>query len=143
MQVEAERKKRAAILESEGQRDAAINVAEGEKKARILASEALHQEQINQAQGKARAIELEAEARKKGLALVADSLSKDAGKNAAALAVAEQYVKAFSGLAKSTNTLIVPANAADANSMIAQAMTVYKQVTSGTGQKQTNGDSQS
>lgn len=29
MQVEAERKKRAAILESEGARDAAINVAEG------------------------------------------------------------------------------------------------------------------
>lgn len=38
MQVEAERKKRAAILESEGQREAEINVAEGHKKARILAS---------------------------------------------------------------------------------------------------------
>lgn len=38
MQVEAERKKRAAILESEGQREAEINVAEGRKRARILAS---------------------------------------------------------------------------------------------------------
>jgi regulator of protease activity HflC (stomatin/prohibitin superfamily) len=36
MQVGAERKKRAAILESEGQRDSAINVAEGNKQARIL-----------------------------------------------------------------------------------------------------------
>lgn len=51
MQVEAERKKRAAILESEGRRDAAINVAEGEKKARILASEAAMQKQINEARG--------------------------------------------------------------------------------------------
>jgi len=36
MQVEAERKKRAAILESEGHRDAAINIAEGEKQTCIL-----------------------------------------------------------------------------------------------------------
>ncbi len=38
MQVEAERKKRALILDSEGARDADINVAEGKKQARILAS---------------------------------------------------------------------------------------------------------
>lgn len=38
MQVEAERKKRAQILESEGIREAGINVAEGNKRARILAS---------------------------------------------------------------------------------------------------------
>ena len=38
MQVEAERKKRAAILESEGIKAADINVAEGKKTARILQS---------------------------------------------------------------------------------------------------------
>lgn len=38
MQVEAERKKRAAILESEGIREAEINVAEGKRQARILGS---------------------------------------------------------------------------------------------------------
>lgn len=38
MQVEAERKKRAAILESEGIKAAEINVAEGKKQSRILAS---------------------------------------------------------------------------------------------------------
>jgi len=41
MQVEAERKKRAAILESEGVREAEINVAEGKRLARILASGAV------------------------------------------------------------------------------------------------------
>lgn len=38
MQVEAERRKRATILESEGVREADINVAEGKRQARILAS---------------------------------------------------------------------------------------------------------
>ena len=38
MQVEAERKKRAAILESEGIKTAEINVAEGKKQAQILQS---------------------------------------------------------------------------------------------------------
>ena len=38
MQVEAERRKRAAILESEGIKTAEINVAEGKKQSRILAS---------------------------------------------------------------------------------------------------------
>ena len=38
MQVEAERKKRAAILESEGIKAAEINIAEGKKQSRILAS---------------------------------------------------------------------------------------------------------
>lgn len=38
MQVEAERKKRAAILESEGKREAEINIAEGRRQATILSS---------------------------------------------------------------------------------------------------------
>lgn len=42
MQVEAERKKRAAILESEGVREAEINVAEGKKRSQVLASGKLH-----------------------------------------------------------------------------------------------------
>ncbi|KAH7728341.1 CRE-STL-1 protein [Aphelenchoides avenae] len=114
MQVEAERKKRAAILESEGQKEAAINRAEGEKRSRILASEAMMQEKINEAEGFARAIELQAAARQKGLDMVAKSLVKDGGVNAASLAVAEQYVTAFGHLAKETNTLVLPASAGDA-----------------------------
>lgn len=51
MQVEAERKKRARVLESEGIRESEINVAEGKKKAQILASEAERMERINKAQG--------------------------------------------------------------------------------------------
>ena len=50
--MEAERKKRAVVLESEGVRESAINKAEGYKQSKILASEAMKIEQINMAKGK-------------------------------------------------------------------------------------------
>lgn len=74
LQVEAERKKRASILESEGTREADINIAEGQRRARILASEADKQEQINRADGEALALLAVAQARAKGLDLIAKSL---------------------------------------------------------------------
>ena len=55
-QMRAEREKRAVVLQSEGQRDAAINTAEGEKQQVIKASEAKRQQQINEAEGEAAAI---------------------------------------------------------------------------------------
>ncbi|CAG9862298.1 unnamed protein product [Phyllotreta striolata] len=125
MQVEAERKKRAAILESEGVREADINVAEGKRKARILASEAERQEQINKAAGEAAAILAVAEARSGGLKLVAEALKKDLGPNAASLSIAEQYVNAFNKLARTNNTLILPANTGDVSGLVAQAMSIY------------------
>ena len=50
-QAEAERRKRAAILESEGSRQSEINKAEGAKAGIILASEAARQDSINRAVG--------------------------------------------------------------------------------------------
>ena len=61
-QVSAERKKRAEILESEGSRQASINVAEGSKQAQILESEATKARQINIAMGEAEAILMRANA---------------------------------------------------------------------------------
>src|SRR5574339_616604 len=55
-QMRAEREKRAVILTSEGERDAAINVAEGHKQQTIKNSEANRQQSINVAQGQAEAI---------------------------------------------------------------------------------------
>ena len=62
-QLSAERRKRAEILESEGHRQAAINVAEGERQAKILQSEAGKMEEINRACGEAEAILLRAKVR--------------------------------------------------------------------------------
>lgn len=112
MQVEAERRKRAVVLESEGIREADINVAEGKRQARILASEAEKQEEINKAHGKAQALVAMSEARATGLKVVAQQLSQNPGANpAASLLIAENYIKAFGNLAKTGNTLILPANA--------------------------------
>ncbi|KAL4715046.1 hypothetical protein ACJJTC_003197 [Scirpophaga incertulas] len=129
MQVEAERRKRAAILESEGVRAADINVAEGKRQARILASEAEKQEQINKASGEAQAMLAVAEARARGLKLVASALAQRDSKHAASLTLAEQYVAAFNKLARTNNTLILPANAGDVSNLVAQAMSIYSTVT--------------
>ncbi|XP_071487827.1 stomatin-like protein 2, mitochondrial [Diadema antillarum] len=125
MQVEAERRKRAVVLESEGIREYEINVAEGKKSATILASEAIKREQINRAEGEATAIIAKANARAKALSTIAESMGAQDGKNAANLVVAEQYVAAFSNLAKTTNTILLPSNAGDISSMVGQAMAIY------------------
>jgi len=130
MQVEAERKKRAAILESEGIRESEINVAQGKKEAAILASEGLMAEKINIAKGHAEAIERTAQARAVGLHRVADALQAQNGNHAASFAVAEQYVAAFSNLAKTGNTILLPSNTGDVASMVTQAMKVYKTLAS-------------
>ncbi|XP_028031619.1 stomatin-like protein 2, mitochondrial [Bombyx mandarina] len=129
MQVEAERRKRAAILESEGVRAADINVAEGKRQSRILASEAEKQEQINKAAGEAQAMLAVAEARSRGLKLIAHALADRDSRHAASLTLAEQYVSAFNKLARTNNTLILPANAGDVSNLVAQAMSIYSTVT--------------
>ncbi|XP_033337742.2 stomatin like 2 [Megalopta genalis] len=131
MQVEAERKKRAAVLNSEAQRESEINIAEGKRSAQILASEAAKQEEINKADGAAKALIMISEARAKSLKIVAEALNLTSAKDAAALSVAEQYIKAFKKIAKQNNTLIIPSNVGDTSSMVAQALTIYKQVMSG------------
>lgn len=129
MQVEAERRKRAVVLESEGTREADINVAEGKRQARILASEAEMQESINLAAGKAKALLTIAQARAEGLKFVATQLKNQEGNKAASLLVAEDYIKAFGNLAKTNNTLILPSNAGDVSSLVTQAMATYKTIT--------------
>jgi regulator of protease activity HflC (stomatin/prohibitin superfamily) len=129
MQVEAERKKRATVLESEGVREAEINVAEGNKRSRILASEAQKAEYINRAIGEAEALLSVANAKAVALQKVGDVL-RSSGADAASLSVAEQYVRAFEQLAKKNNTLILGADATNISTTVAQAMQVYKSMSS-------------
>ena len=123
-QMRAEREKRAVILTSEGSRDAVINSAEGAKQETIKASEARRQQQINEAEGQAAAILAVATATAEGLRRVADAMRTEGGLEAVQLRVAEQYIAQFGQLARTNNTLILPANAADVGSMIALAMKV-------------------
>ncbi|KEF57175.1 cell division cycle 20-like protein 1, cofactor-APC complex [Exophiala aquamarina CBS 119918] len=132
-QVTAERSKRAEILESEGQRQSAINIAEGRKQSVILASEALKAEQINTASGEAEAIMLKADATARGIDAVAASIQKGStdAQSAISLSVAEKYVEAFGRLAKEGTAVVVPGNVGDMGGMIASAMAVYGKVSEG------------
>jgi regulator of protease activity HflC (stomatin/prohibitin superfamily) len=130
MQVEAERRKRATILESEGIRESQINKAEGTKQAAILASEGFKLEQINNANGEAEAIRAKATARAQALQLVSDRLQSEEGRNAASLEIAEQYVHAFGNLARTNNTILLPTNTGDMSSMIASALAIYSNLQS-------------
>eukprot|EP00127_Corallochytrium_limacisporum_P004778 Clim_evm4s175 gene=Clim_evmTU4s175 len=127
MQVSAERKKRAKVLESEGQRESEINIAEGKKRAAILASEATMMEEINRAEGQAKAILARAAATSRSLDQIGAAMQRDGGAEAAQLNIATHYVDAFGKLAKETNTILLPSNAGDPASMVAQAMAIYKQ----------------
>ncbi|HXH83774.1 MAG TPA: stomatin-like protein [Candidatus Tectomicrobia bacterium] len=124
-QMRAEREKRALILTSEGERDAAINRAEGQKQEVIKASEAKKQQQINEAEGAAAAILAIATATADGIRRVAEATQVPGGYEAVQLRVAEQYLQKFGELANATDTtMIVPASLADASGMIATAMNV-------------------
>lgn len=124
-QMKAEREKRAKILESEGDRDSKINRAEGDKQEVIKNSEATRQQQINEAEGEASAILAVAKATAEGLRMIAAILNGPGGPDAARLRVAEEYVRQFGELAKTSNTLIVPANASELSSMLATAFSVF------------------
>jgi regulator of protease activity HflC (stomatin/prohibitin superfamily) len=126
-QMQAEREKRARILTSEGEKQSAINVAEGQKQKVVLESEALQLRQINEASGQAEAIRVVAEATADGLRMVAEAINTKGGSEAVQLRVAEQYVEKFGELAKTTNTMILPANFADMAGLITGAMSVISQ----------------
>jgi regulator of protease activity HflC (stomatin/prohibitin superfamily) len=129
-QVSADRQKRALILESEGERQSAINRAEGHKQATILASEADKLEKINIADGEASAILRKAEATALSIEAVAQKLSllEASGQGAVNLMVAERYMDAFGKIAKEGNTLLLPANVGDPAGVITQAMSIFQTI---------------
>jgi regulator of protease activity HflC (stomatin/prohibitin superfamily) len=125
-QMRAEREKRAVILQSEGERDAAINTAEGKKQQVIKESEGSRQQQMNEAEGQAAAILAVASATAEGVRKVAEAIAAPGGVEAVQLRVAEQYVEQFGKLAKTTNTVVLPATLSDVGSMVALATNVLR-----------------
>ena len=123
-QMRAEREKRAAIAESEGERQAKINVADGEKQEAIKKSEGEKQRRINEAEGRAKEILLVTQATAKGIQLIASTINQPGGHEAVNLRVAEQYIKEFGNLAKTTNTMIIPQTVSDLAGVIATATNV-------------------
>jgi regulator of protease activity HflC (stomatin/prohibitin superfamily) len=126
-QITAEREKRAVIATSEGNRQQAINLAIGAREAAIAKSEGEKQSEINVAQGEAQATLVNAEANAKAIRMIADAIEAPGGLSAVNLRVAEHYINAFAHLARTNNTLIMPANVADMAGLIAVAMKIVQQ----------------
>jgi regulator of protease activity HflC (stomatin/prohibitin superfamily) len=125
-QITAEREKRALIAASEGRKQEQINIASGEREAAIAKSEGEKQAAINRAQGQAAAIVAIAQATADALRQTAAAIREPGGADAVNLKVAEQYVNAFANLAKTSNSLVVPADVSNLSGMIATALQVVK-----------------
>jgi regulator of protease activity HflC (stomatin/prohibitin superfamily) len=125
-QITAEREKRALIAASEGRQQEQINIANGERQAQIARSEGDKLAAINRAQGQAAAIVALAEANASALRQVGAAIREPGGEDAVNLKVAEQYVGAFGQLAKTNNSIIIPANLGEMSGLIATAMQVVK-----------------
>jgi regulator of protease activity HflC (stomatin/prohibitin superfamily) len=125
-QITAEREKRALIAASEGRQQEQINIANGERQAQIARSEGDKLASINRAQGQAAAIVALAEANASALRQVGAAIREPGGEDAVNLKVAEQYVGAFGQLAKTNNSIIIPANLGEMSGLIATAMQVVK-----------------
>ena len=125
-QITAEREKRALIAASEGRRQEQINIATGEREAFIARSEGEKQAEINKAQGEAAAITAVAEATAEAIRKIAAAIEQPGGEQAVQLKVAERAVEAYSQLARTNNTMIVPGNMTEVSALIGSAMTLMK-----------------
>ena len=75
-QMNAERSKRALILEAEAQKQSAITIAEGKKQAAILEAEADSEAKVRRAAGDAEAIKKVADAKAQEIAMVYNAIKK-------------------------------------------------------------------
>ena len=125
-QITAEREKRALIAASEGRRQEQINIATGEREAFIARSEGEKQAEINKAQGDAAAITAVADATADAIRKIAAAIQQPGGEQAVQLKVAEKAVEAYSQLAKTNNTMIVPGHMGEVAGLIGTAMTLFK-----------------
>ncbi len=109
-QMMAEREKRAVILEAEGKRQSAILEAEGRKQAQVLEAEGRREAAFRDAEARERAAEAEAKATQMVSVAIAEG-----DVQAINYFVANNYIKALEGLAKSPNqkVLMLPVEAAN------------------------------
>lgn len=113
LQITAERQKRALIAKSEGERQQAINVAEGEKRSRVLGAE-----------GEAEAITTVVRAQADAIRTIAEALGADGGDMAMRMRLASDLIAQYGNLAKSSTTMIVPAEMGDLSRFLGTALAI-------------------
>lgn len=112
-QMRAERVKREQIALSEGDKQAKINRAEGDKQEAIKKSEGERIRMENEALGRAAAIFEVAKATAQGLGEIAKAINQPNGRDAVSLRIATDWIQSFANLAKTNNSMIIPADVTD------------------------------
>ncbi|WP_013325111.1 SPFH domain-containing protein [Gloeothece verrucosa] len=108
LQMAAERKKRAAILTSEGERDSAINSAQGQAQSKILEAEALKTAAILKAEAEREQQILRAEATAKAIVIVSEKLgSTPNAREALQFLLAQNYLDMGKSIGSSGSSKIM------------------------------------
>ena len=123
-QMNAERNKRALILEAEGKRQSAITLAEGRKQAAILDAEADKESKIRRAAGEAEAIKQVADAKAKEIHMVYEAI-KNANPDEKLVQI--KSLEALQEVAKGeANKIFIPFEATSALSSLGALTDVIK-----------------
>ena len=124
-QMNAERNKRAAILQAEGERQSAITIAEGQKEAAILAAEADKEAKIRRATGEAEAIKKVAEAKAEEIEKVYNAIKNaDPDEKLVQLKALEALKEAAAGEA---NKVFIPFDATGSLAGLGAAAEILKE----------------
>ncbi len=123
-QMNAERNKRALILQAEGERQSAITIAEGQKEAAILQAEADREAKIRRAAGEADAIKKVAEAKAKEVEMIYAAMKKSAPDDKL---VQLKSLEALQEVAKGeANKIFIPFEATSALSSLGAVKEIFK-----------------
>ena len=91
-------------------------------------SEGERARRINEAEGKAKEILLVAEAQATGITKVAEAINGKGGIESVNMQLAQQYLAQFGNLAKTNNTMIIPADLANVAGVIKACTSIVKEV---------------
>ena len=122
-QMNAERNKRALILEAEAQKQSAVTIAEGKKAAAILEAEADREARIRRAAGEAQAIKAVADAKAEEIAKVYNAIKSS---NPDDKLVQLKSLEALEEVAKGeANKIFIPFEATSALSSLGAAKEMF------------------
>jgi len=138
-QSNAERLRRAEVLESQGYREKLINQSEGERQGAInqaqgeaetirLRAKAQADEITLLAEANAASTRLAAQATADGLKAIAAAMAEPGGHDAMVQRLAEKYVGELAEMAKHSNMMIVPDRPNDLSAVVATALGMHSEL---------------
>ena len=127
-QMQAERNRRAEILNAEGEKKSRILRSEGERESEINAAEAVRQAEILRAEGEAKAQILRAEAEAEAIRRVSEAI-KDTKTDPATYMLAVKYIAALQEMTagKDSKTIYIPYEASGVLSSLGSIKNLYQE----------------